>query len=369
MATITGFTATHMQAIEDATIVDADIDVNGHLIFTRHDTTTFDAGSALAAIPSASTTVEGKIELATSAEALAGTDTVRAITPATAKAIIDALILNGLADVTITSPATNDVLQWNGTQWVNRNFLTVTGDVTAAKGRFGGSGPSAAVYIGDDVTLNDVNQGNMLGIQGQQTPANGGIVFGSGLDTNLYRVGANILKTDDTFAAAGDIYVRDVTTGIGPVFGVAGLAGVSSSSGNTNPGGESGLSTSWGVGSNSVTLIDGYVYLLLIAYQLSDNINSGYSVPIPRLYTSGGGYISGWVHTNPANGHVGQSYSQWLYVKRVAGSNLTIGFGMTVQRYFSGVAGTSNLDVASVTLIDYGRVSDHPGASNIAAAL
>lgn len=44
MATVTGFTAEHMQDIEDATIVSAAV-VGGHLILTRHDTTQQDAGS------------------------------------------------------------------------------------------------------------------------------------------------------------------------------------------------------------------------------------------------------------------------------------------------------------------------------------
>jgi microcystin-dependent protein len=80
------------------------------------------------------------------------------------------------------------------------NFIAV-GDVTAAKGRFGGS-TGDAVFIGDDVKLVDVNGANTLGIQGVQNAANGIIVFGSGLDTNLYRSSANLLRTDDTFQCA-----------------------------------------------------------------------------------------------------------------------------------------------------------------------
>lgn len=44
MATITGFTAARMQAIEDECVVSGTVDVNGHLILTQHDTTTIDAG-------------------------------------------------------------------------------------------------------------------------------------------------------------------------------------------------------------------------------------------------------------------------------------------------------------------------------------
>ena len=59
-----------------------------------------------ARVPAADTTTQGKVELATTAEAQAGTDTVRAVTPAGAKAAIDTL---GGAQFT---PA--DVLQGTG---------------------------------------------------------------------------------------------------------------------------------------------------------------------------------------------------------------------------------------------------------------
>ena len=92
MATVNGFTAEHMQAIEDATVVDADIDISGHLIFTRHNGTTFDAGSALPALPVASDTVQGIVELATDAEATAGTDSTRAVTPHGLAAAVGVLV-------------------------------------------------------------------------------------------------------------------------------------------------------------------------------------------------------------------------------------------------------------------------------------
>jgi hypothetical protein len=51
MATVTGLTAARMLAIEAASVVDGEIDVNGHLILTKHDGTSFDAGNALVAVP------------------------------------------------------------------------------------------------------------------------------------------------------------------------------------------------------------------------------------------------------------------------------------------------------------------------------
>jgi len=46
-------------------------------------------------IPDASTTVEGKIEIATDAEAITGTDPNKAITPSSLKTVLDALPPSG----------------------------------------------------------------------------------------------------------------------------------------------------------------------------------------------------------------------------------------------------------------------------------
>jgi len=89
MATVTGLTAERMQEIIDATIVSAAIDGSGHLILETSDGTFIDAGSALPALPTASTTVQGIVELATTAETTTGTDTARAVTPAGVKAATD----------------------------------------------------------------------------------------------------------------------------------------------------------------------------------------------------------------------------------------------------------------------------------------
>lgn len=70
---------------------------------------------------------------------------------------------------------------------------TMTGKITTPNSAQG-------ITIGDDVTLCDRNVANMLVLEGS-TATSGGIIFGSGLDTNIYRGGANILKTDDTFNA------------------------------------------------------------------------------------------------------------------------------------------------------------------------
>jgi len=62
-----------------------------------------------------------------------------------------------------------------------------------------------AVYVGDDALIFDTDTADAMGIQGQQTAANGVIILGSGKDTNLYRGGSNLLKTDDAFEAGSYI--------------------------------------------------------------------------------------------------------------------------------------------------------------------
>lgn len=90
MATVTGLTKERMEAIEDASVVSGEI-VGGHLILTTFGGDDIDAGEVLGSVPDASTTVKGIVELATDAEAVAGTDTVRAVTPAAMQAALDAL--------------------------------------------------------------------------------------------------------------------------------------------------------------------------------------------------------------------------------------------------------------------------------------
>ena len=72
---------------------------------------------------------------------------------------------------------------------------TMTGKITTPNN-------SQGITIGDDATLCDRNIADHIVIEGS-TATNGGITFGSGKDTNIYRGGANILKTDDTMNAVG----------------------------------------------------------------------------------------------------------------------------------------------------------------------
>lgn len=84
MATVTGVTADRMQEILDGTIASAAV-VAGHLILTRFDGTTVDAGSVIG--PTGPTG------------------------PASAT-------LDAIGDVDTTGVDIGDVLIWNGTNWV-----------------------------------------------------------------------------------------------------------------------------------------------------------------------------------------------------------------------------------------------------------
>lgn len=131
MATVTVFTSERTAEIEAASITSGEINDAGHLVLTRHDGTPIDMGAVSGvqldggttyskadvfsyvgdtdpgAVPDgsvwfdttgptgpfASTTQQGLVELATSAETTTGTDTSRAVTPAGVAAAFSARIL------------------------------------------------------------------------------------------------------------------------------------------------------------------------------------------------------------------------------------------------------------------------------------
>lgn len=85
-------------------------------------------------------------------------------------------------------------------------YLPLTGGTLTGELRLPNN--SLSLRIGDDVLLGDSDVANHLCIQGQEDRSLGGITFGSAKDTNIYRGGANILKTDDTFNAVGGLQVN-----------------------------------------------------------------------------------------------------------------------------------------------------------------
>lgn len=90
MAIVQVFTAERMLEIENTTVVSGSVNEDGDLILITRDGTEINAGYVQAPnLADASETVRGIVELATSAEVVAGTDTERATTPAGVKAAID----------------------------------------------------------------------------------------------------------------------------------------------------------------------------------------------------------------------------------------------------------------------------------------
>jgi hypothetical protein len=85
-------------------------------------------------------------------------------------------------------------------------------DLTNDGGRVRITGTGAvdeALQLGDDAVFFDADLADRIGIKGIIDPTAGGLVFGSAKDTGLYRGGANLLKTDDTFDPAS--FVETVT--------------------------------------------------------------------------------------------------------------------------------------------------------------
>lgn len=101
---VQSLTKDRMLAIEAASIVNGYIDGSGHLILVQHDGTEIDAGDALLAVANASTTQVGVVELATTAETNAGTDTVRAVTPASLTNILSRVAALELVGVDLIAP-------------------------------------------------------------------------------------------------------------------------------------------------------------------------------------------------------------------------------------------------------------------------
>jgi hypothetical protein len=88
VSTVNGYTAEHMQAIEDATIVSMTVDGTGHLIVTRHDGSTFDAGSTIASGNFASVT-----------ETFAGTEPAKAIPPLSIAQLTAGVVMSSTQDL------------------------------------------------------------------------------------------------------------------------------------------------------------------------------------------------------------------------------------------------------------------------------
>jgi len=129
MATVTGMTAAAMEAIRDGTVTGAAFDSTNNLILTRYDGTQINAG----ALSNATTTQPGAVELATAAETQAGTDAVRAVTPAGLASIpgyktqiLAGNALSETADPSLYPYGTSMMSLTTGSGWsINGGFGTV----------------------------------------------------------------------------------------------------------------------------------------------------------------------------------------------------------------------------------------------------
>jgi hypothetical protein len=141
MATVTGMTATAMEAIRDASVVSGTINGSGHLILTTYGGSTIDAGAVLGSVPNASTSVVGIVQLATDTEAVTGTDTTKSVTPhalAAALASLNSAIAglqpldSDLTAIAAISPSNDDVIQRKAGAWTNRTIAQLATDLSAS---------------------------------------------------------------------------------------------------------------------------------------------------------------------------------------------------------------------------------------------
>lgn len=196
MATVTGLTAERMLEIENATVVSGAIDVSGHLILTTHGGDNIDAGNALVAVDSATTTAEGVVELATEAETATGTDDVRAVTPAGLKPLLDA---KQAADSDLTaiaglSPSNDDVIQRKSGAWTNRSMAQLGADLLAT-GLFSGGGGGGTTYV-PFLTIGPTSSGADLETDGTADD----VQFQTAIDALLAAGGGVILVAPGTYA-------------------------------------------------------------------------------------------------------------------------------------------------------------------------
>lgn len=166
MATVNGLTSERMRAIEAECIIGGSINESGHLLLTRHDGGTVDAGAIFGELPNASTTVIGVTQLASTGETATGTNAVKVVTPAALHPIVVSLT-DGIAgsqpldsDLTAIAgltAAANDIIQRKAGAWVNRTPVQYLADLVAIgaqtneiyNGSEYGLAGGAITYIGD----------------------------------------------------------------------------------------------------------------------------------------------------------------------------------------------------------------------------
>jgi microcystin-dependent protein len=219
MATVQSMNLARLLALEADTVIGGHIDSSSHLILEQHDGSTIDAGqftvdattaikgiaelatdaeaiagtdtgrvitpSNLTAVagtfvPQASTTVQGKVELATDAEATTGTDAVRAVTPANLAAVAGTFVpqsttaVQGKVELATTAEATT------GTDTVRA--VTPAGLKAAIDAVLQLIYPIGSYYISDSV---GTNPNTLLGF-GTWSAVQGNVLIGDDGSTFIH---------------------------------------------------------------------------------------------------------------------------------------------------------------------------------------
>lgn len=335
MATVQSMNLARLLALEADTVIGGHIDGAGDLILEQHDGSTINAGSAIPVVPDATETVKGKVELATTAEVVTGTDTSRAVTAA------------GVAAAMAAFPAAS---------------ATVQGKVELAT--------DSEATTGTD-TARAVTPANLAAAVPAHVPVASTTVRGKvELATDAESVtGTDTARAVTPSGVAAAIDSRAPGRGeIGSYTLVAGTVAASTSSEVAVP------SASW-TNEPTLTLPTGRIFRVHVTLGAYVNAATD-SIATLKLRkgqaTTSGTQLCYW--NIPIIGISGlvTSYTFLGYFKNSSGSTVNTKLSLTNQR--SAGATTTNLFgdaniVMIVTVEDYGAIADLPELDSIAASV
>lgn len=376
MATVQSLTKTRMEAIEDASIVDGEIDGSGHLILTTYGGTDIDAGYMLASVPDASTTVKGIVELATSAETITGTDAVRAVTPAGSSAAISAAI------TAAATPDASTTVKGKVELATDAETITGTDTVRAITPSNLQAKVASATEKGIVELATDAEATTGTDTVRAVTPANLAAAVTTHVTASSTTVSGKVELATSAEAVTGTDTVRAVTpSGLAAVTSLIGRGVIGSQYTNSSTtvastaGGETAVpAASWVVEPTYVFLI-GRLYKLTIGY--GPNNDSATACWMTMRVRKGSASTSGTVLNltychNPA-GFAGQgaSLGAHAYVKNNTGSNVSTKLSMTIQN-MSGVGNArfwtgsvTGGDMLSILIEDIGAIADYTDLANM----
>jgi len=333
MATVQSMTLPRLLALEADTVVGGHIDGSGNLILEQHDGSTIDAGSALAAIPDASETVKGKVELATSAETITGTDAVRAVTPAGLQAKVASDTAKGIVELATNAEATTGTDNTRALTPANLP-VAVTTHVAAASTTVSGKvelATSAETITGTDAVRAVTPQGLAAAVA----------LSGKGV------LGCQYTNTNTTVASttSPEVAVPAASWAVEPTY----------------------------------TFVNGRLYKLTICY--GPNNDSGSSSWMIMQVRKGSASTTGTIlnkhyyHYPAGFGGLGASVQTVAYVKNNSGSNVATKLSMTMAN--SGAVGNARFwtgspaggDALSILVEDIGGVADFADLANLAVQI